>query len=146
MSERRRGFTLIEMLVVVAVIATLAVLGAGYYADSLEDARATVVRSNLRIVREALAKHFKDRLAYPTSLESLYGPFLQEPYQKLIIQPWGDGTTVQVVVVVPDKDGFPGVDDNAFLATQTVEVVYPDPQGRQIRDVKIKRGGTILPW
>ncbi|RCK80742.1 MAG: putative secretion system X protein GspG-like 2 [Candidatus Ozemobacter sibiricus] len=145
MSDRRSGFTLIEMLVVVAVIATLAILGVGYYTDYLEEARAAVVRSNLRTVRDALARHFKDRLAYPTTLEALQGPYLQDSYQKLLLHPWGDGEPVQVLVVVP-ATGTPGVDSNAFLATETETVAYPGHGGRQIRDVKLKRGGVVLPW
>ncbi|NLI76689.1 MAG: type II secretion system protein [Candidatus Riflebacteria bacterium] len=161
----RRGFTLIELLVVIGVIATLAVLGNGYYQDYVEQARMAVVRNNLKTVREALANHFKDRLSYPTSLQSLVGPFLRETPGQLLVAPWGGTPNVALYVVVPKcgpagnptaafAEDYPAggavegwADANAFLATQTIAIPdAPSNPARQIRDVQIWRDGKDLGW
>ncbi len=139
----RQGFTLIELLVVIGVIATLVTLGTGYYADYVAQARETVVRNNLKVVREALANHFKDRLSYPTTLQALEGPFLRESPTSLLIAPWGGTVNVTIRLVVPDTAG--GADPNAFLATSTAEIDFPG-DGRQIRDVRLRVNGADLGW
>lgn len=139
----RRGFTLIELLVVVAVIATLVALGSGYYGDYVDQARQTVVHNNLKAVREALANHFKERLSYPTTLQALEGPFLQESTTDLLVKPWGGTANVSIRLVVPKT--AVGADPNAFLATETEEIDFPG-DGRQIRDVRLRVGGADLGW
>ncbi|MCW7541275.1 type II secretion system GspH family protein [Aquabacterium sp. A7-Y] len=71
MSGRRRGFTLIELLVVMAIIATLLSLVGPRYFASLDRARETVLRTNLRLTREAIDKHHADTGRYPGSLQEL---------------------------------------------------------------------------
>ena len=48
------GFTLIELLVVMAIIATLAAIAAPRYFNSLEKTREVALRSNLKVMREAI--------------------------------------------------------------------------------------------
>lgn len=68
---RRTGFTLIEMLVVMAIIATLLAIAAPRYFDSMERAKETALRSDLRILREALDRFHADTGAWPRELQSL---------------------------------------------------------------------------
>lgn len=68
---RHRGFTLIEMLVVMVVIALLLTIATPRYLDSVDRARENVLRENLLLMRDALDKHFADRGRYPDALEQL---------------------------------------------------------------------------
>lgn len=68
---RRRGFTLIEMLVVMAIMATLLAIAAPRYLDSMERAKEAALRSDLRIMREAIDKFHADTGTWPRQLESL---------------------------------------------------------------------------
>jgi general secretion pathway protein G len=68
---RRRGFTLIELLVVMAILATLLSLVAPRYFDSLERAKETALRTDLRLMREAIDKHRADTGRLPETLDSL---------------------------------------------------------------------------
>jgi general secretion pathway protein G len=68
---RVRGFTLIELLVVMAIIATLLSLVAPRYFASLEKSKETVLKQNLRVMREAIDQHYADREKYPETLEEL---------------------------------------------------------------------------
>ena len=68
---RRIGFTLIEMLVVMAIMATLLAIAAPRYFDSLERAKEAALRSDLRILREALDKFHADTGTWPRQLDNL---------------------------------------------------------------------------
>ncbi|WKB56147.1 type II secretion system protein [Eleftheria terrae] len=67
----RRGFTLIELLVVMAIIATLLALVGPKYFSSLKRSQETVLRTNLRITRDAIDKFRGDTGRYPASLQEL---------------------------------------------------------------------------
>ena len=69
--RRRRGFTLIEMLVVMVVIALLLTIATPRYLHSVDRARENVLRENLLLMRDALDKHFADHGRYPDALEQL---------------------------------------------------------------------------
>lgn len=65
------GFTLIELLVVMAIIATLASIAAPRYFNSLEKSRETALRSNLKVMREAIDQYHQDTGRWPVALEDL---------------------------------------------------------------------------
>lgn len=66
-----RGFTLVEMLVVMAILATLLSIAAPRYFESLERAKEAALRSNLRVLRDAIDRFQSDRNKYPDSLQQL---------------------------------------------------------------------------
>lgn len=68
---RARGFTLIEMLVVMAIIATLLSIAAPRYFRSTDDAREAALKSDLRTVREAIDHYHADLGTYPELLDDL---------------------------------------------------------------------------
>ncbi len=67
----RAGFTLIELLVVMAIIATLASVAVPRYFQSLEKAKETALRTNLKVMREAISQYHEDTGKWPASLEDL---------------------------------------------------------------------------
>ena len=71
---RRRigpGFTLIEMLVVMTLIALLLTLAVPRYFRSLDAGRVQVQRQNLATMRDAIDKFYGDIGRYPDSLDEL---------------------------------------------------------------------------
>lgn len=68
---RRSGFTLIEMLVVMAIMAMLLAVAAPRYFDSLARARETALRTDLRLMREAIDKYHADTGRWPPRLDDL---------------------------------------------------------------------------
>ncbi len=66
-----RGFTLIELIVVMAIVALLVAIAAPRYVDSVERARETSLRTSLGVLRQAIDQFAADRGRYPQSLEEL---------------------------------------------------------------------------
>lgn len=67
----RRGFTLVELMVVMAIVALLLALALPRYFGHLERARETVLRQDLAVMRDAIDKFHGDRGRYPNSLDEL---------------------------------------------------------------------------
>lgn len=70
-AKRTSGFTLIELLVVMAILATLLSIAAPRYFESVERAKEATLRTDLRMLREAIDKHRADRGQFPDSLQRL---------------------------------------------------------------------------
>jgi general secretion pathway protein G len=66
-----KGFTLIELMIVVSIVGILATLAAPSYQSSLIKARETVLRHDLFTLRELLDQHRADQGKYPASLDGL---------------------------------------------------------------------------
>ncbi len=68
---RPSGFTLIEMLVVMTLIALLLTLAVPRYFHSIDNGKLTVQRQNLATMRDAIDKFYADLGRYPDTLEEL---------------------------------------------------------------------------
>lgn len=66
-----RGFSLIELMVVMAIIATLVVVALPRYETSVDSAKLTALKTNLRILRSSLDRHYEDKGKYPETLQAL---------------------------------------------------------------------------
>jgi general secretion pathway protein G len=66
-----RGFTLIELIVVMAILAMLVTLAMPRYMQSMDRSKDTVLRHDLAVMRDALDKYYGDLGKYPDTLEEL---------------------------------------------------------------------------
>lgn len=66
-----RGFTLVELMVVMAIIALLLALALPRYFNHLENSRETILKQDLAVMRDAIDKFHGDRSRYPESLDEL---------------------------------------------------------------------------
>lgn len=66
-----RGFTLIELMVVMATLGLLLALAVPRYIDHVDRARETVLRQNLAAIRESIDRFHADRDRYPAALQEL---------------------------------------------------------------------------
>jgi len=69
--KKRAGFTLVELMVVLTVIALLLSVVVPDYIGRMKTAEEAVLRENLTLMREALDKHYADAGKYPASLDEL---------------------------------------------------------------------------
>jgi prepilin-type N-terminal cleavage/methylation domain-containing protein len=67
----RKGFTLIEMLVVMAIVALLLTIALPRYFGSLERSKDIALQENLKVLRLSLDKFYADKGRYPQTLEEL---------------------------------------------------------------------------
>jgi general secretion pathway protein G len=69
--NRIRGFTLVELMVVLTVIALLLSIVVPDYVGRVRRAEEAVLQENLTVMRDALDKHYADAGKYPTTLDDL---------------------------------------------------------------------------
>jgi general secretion pathway protein G len=93
-----RGFTLIEILVVLAIVATLLTFVTPRYYNHIQSSKEIVLRDNLRTTREIIDKFYGDLGRYPESLEEL----VEKNYlHALPVDPLTESTTSWLIVAVP---------------------------------------------
>ncbi|HKQ60607.1 MAG TPA: prepilin-type N-terminal cleavage/methylation domain-containing protein [Candidatus Polarisedimenticolaceae bacterium] len=66
-----RGFTLIELMVVIAIIGILAAGAVGHYTRSIAKAKEATLKEDLYILRTAISLYFSDKGKYPAGLGTL---------------------------------------------------------------------------
>jgi general secretion pathway protein G len=98
-AQRRQGFTLTEIMLVVVIIGILAALVIPKIAGSSERARVTAAHADINGgIKSAIGQYEVDNGFYPRSLQELlvqpsnaknwHGPYFDPP--KLPVDPWGN--------------------------------------------------------
>jgi general secretion pathway protein G len=67
----RRGFTLVEIMVVVAIIVTILSIAVPFYTTAMVRAKESVLQSNLFTMRSVIDQYTYDKEEPPQSLEEL---------------------------------------------------------------------------
>jgi general secretion pathway protein G len=142
MQSRSRGFTLIEIMVVVVILAVLGALVVPKILENVDKARATRARSDIQAIETALDLYRLDNFKYPTTDQGLQALVTQpsDPsltnyrsggYLKSIpIDPWNnpylyaspgpDGRDYEILSY--GRDGKPGGDGyDADISSSTMD-------------------------
>jgi general secretion pathway protein G len=94
-----RGFTLVELMVVLTVIALLLSVVVPDYVGRMKRAEEAALQENLTVMRDALDKHYADAGRYPGSLDELVAKHYLRAIPK---DPFTDSTATWVAV--PPQD------------------------------------------
>src|SRR5579863_7738708 len=78
--KKDAGFTLMELMIVMAIIGILATLAVPSFIGALKSAREAVLKEDLRVMRSAIDSYTMDKQKAPQSLDDL----VQEGYLKAI--------------------------------------------------------------
>jgi general secretion pathway protein G len=71
LTRDQRGWTLIELMVVVSLIAVLAAIALANYHQAVITTQEAVLKEDLFRLRDAIDQYYADKNKYPESLESL---------------------------------------------------------------------------
>jgi general secretion pathway protein G len=106
------GFTLIELIIVMAIISTLIMIAVPLYIGAIKQAREAVLKEDLHVMRAAIDSYTMDKQKAPQSLDDL----ITDGYLKAIPE---DPFTHSKDTWVTDSNGAlysvdqsePGIDD-----------------------------------
>ena len=99
---RSRGFTLLELIVVITIMGILVSIALPNYRNSIVSAREAVLRENLYRLRDLIDQYQSDKGKYPETLEVLVtdGYLRKIPPDPISAEPW--------VEVPPEADATSG--------------------------------------
>jgi len=79
-----KGFTIIELMVVLTIIGLLSSIGVSLHKRSIVKAKESVLKENLFQIRDSLEQYYADKSKYPEDLETM----VEEGYlRKIPIDP-----------------------------------------------------------
>jgi general secretion pathway protein G len=102
----KRGFTLIELIVVILIIGILAAVAAPKFFDTATDARQNATKQSLHVVRDALELYRSQTGTYPpaATLAAALKPYLKGPFPAVQI---GANKNANVVASTQDPIATP---------------------------------------
>jgi general secretion pathway protein G len=113
-SRATRGFTLIELMIVVSILLILISIAVPQYRSSVRRARESVLRQDLFTMRSVISQYTLDKQKMPQSGDDLVqaGYLKQIPTDPITSQPnWNWHTADEGTIISPDEQDEGGIDD-----------------------------------
>ncbi|HKN26100.1 MAG TPA: type II secretion system protein [Candidatus Acidoferrum sp.] len=109
--QRARGFTIIELMIVIMIISILVGIAAVMYDKTVKHSREAVLRQDLQVMRQAIDNYTLDKQQAPQSLDDLVDAhYLREIPMDPACQQKDWVTHIGDTVLSPDQTST-GVDD-----------------------------------
>jgi general secretion pathway protein G len=113
-SSGSRGFTLIELMIVVSILLILISIAVPQYRSAVKRARESVLRQDLFTMRSVISQYTLDKQKMPQSGDDLvqYGYLKQIPTDPITNQSnWNWHTADEGTIMSPDEQDQGGIDD-----------------------------------
>ncbi|SRR5713101_4885676 len=114
------GFTLLELMIVMAILLILVSIAAPMYQQQIRHARESVLRQNLFTLRTLISQYTLDKQKAPQSLDDLISASYLKTIPKDPITGSADWTVDQSedTISSPDQQDEGGIDDVHSASTQ----------------------------
>jgi len=110
MKKRRGGFTLIEMIVVLTIVALLLTIALPRYFGAVDKSKDVVLQENLKVLRATLDKYHADKGRYPEQLKEL----VENKYLRAIpIDPITESAKTWLLIPSDEEEGIADVKSGA---------------------------------
>lgn len=127
-TRQQKGFTLIELIVVVTIIGILAGIAMVQVKNMTIKAREAALMSNLYELRKAIDNFYADKQRYPANLQELVPNYIR----KIPPDPITDQADWEEIMETPDPDAPQETDE------------FGSPAQAGVIDVKSRATGTTL--
>jgi general secretion pathway protein G len=107
MNNNHKGFTLIEMMTVIAIIGILATIATPSFLRSITRAREASLRNSLFVLRDVIDQYYADNGDYPETLEVL----IEKKYIRTVPMDPFTGSTETWILIAPEGEGLSGIYD-----------------------------------
>jgi general secretion pathway protein G len=132
-----QGFTLIELIVVVAIIGILATIALPAMRNAPIRAREAVIRADLYEMRSCIDQYLADKGYYPESLQAL----VDDNYLRYIpIDPFtntNEGAWEEIYADPSNLEELEPLDDDLATGNQVIDVRYKD-------DTRVALDGSLI--
>jgi general secretion pathway protein G len=123
MNGREKGFTLIELMVVMVLIVTLASIGLTVYGNSITRAKEATLKEDLFRMRDAIDQYYADKNKYPPTIETL----VEEKYMRAVpVDPFTASADTWQTTMSEPEPGNPSAEPGVYDVKSGSEAVALD--------------------
>lgn len=129
------GFTLLELIIVIAIVGILATIAMPALKNVPIRAKESVLKTNLRTLRDMIDQYYGDKGKYPTSLDAL----VDEKYvRKLPVDPMTHSSETWVPVYEEIDPDHPPAESDSDPASPGIVDVHSGAPGLSLDGVPYK--------
>lgn len=133
--DRQSGFTLLELIIVIAIIGILATIAMPALKNVPIRAKESVLKTNLRTLRDMIDQHYGDKGKYPTSLDAL----VTEGYvRKLPVDPMTKSSETWIPVYEEIDPDHPPAESDTDPAKPGIVDVHSGAPGNSLDGIPYK--------